>query len=397
MVKPKSRGLTELSKCHPLIVHGQGVFLFKTKSDNCSFTIFDNERVNGLIVEFTKTSISVKSVPYNEPLEDYSNDSGIIDASGAYYWFSLDSHNQILFAGIGEPRLENTVYRYAFPDNIWDSNKKFLESLTQISIKYNIDITPMRLIRDPLTTSVPLIVKGMDQLTMDDVAKNKYMPIANLSLTSQKLYNCIAGPNFTLNTDDFPDFYNAIEYSIATPGCWCNKVLKEKSTEFNKDRPNILETYLRITLGQNNGESPGIPYVMEIWPKGHYSPIHGHADAEAIIRVLEGDINVNLYPFLSSDILPFANKTFKKDDIMWISPTLNQTHQLKNTGSSTCVTIQCYMYDESNDLHYDYFDYLDDTGAVKQYDPDSDIDFIDFKELMRNEWNSRMYRWCCRR
>jgi hypothetical protein len=55
------------------------------------------------------------------------------------------------------------------------------------------------------------------------------------------------------------------------------------------------------------------------------------------------------------------------------------------------------MYDETNDSHYDYFDYLDDTGEVKQYNPDSDIDFIDFKEIMKNEWDSRPYRWCCRR
>jgi hypothetical protein len=69
---------------------------------------------------------------------------------------------------------------------------------------------------------------------------------------------------FYLNSDDFPDFSDAIEYSIITEGKWCNTRLKEKSREFNKDKSNILETYLRITLGQNNGESPGIPYVMEI-------------------------------------------------------------------------------------------------------------------------------------
>ena len=396
MLRPKSRKLLELSKCHPLIVHGQGIFLFKTKSDNCSFTFYDNERVNGLVVEFTKKSVCVTTLPYNKPLIDYTNTYGLIDVSGVYYWFSLDSQNQILFAGIGEPRLENTIYRYAFPENEWKSNKKFLENLTQITVKHDADIKPIRLIRDPLTSSIPLIVKGIDELTMDNLAKNQYMPVANLSLTSQKLYNCIAGPNFILNTKDFPDFYNAIEYSIATPGLWCHEMLKKKSTEFNKDRPNIAETYLRITIGQNSGESPGIPYVMEIWPKGHYSPIHGHAEAEAIIRVLEGNINVSLYPFLSSVIVPFANKTFVKNDIMWISRTLNQTHQRKNIGTSTCVTIQCYMYDGGDDAHYDYFDYLDDTGAIKKYDPTSDMDFVDFKELMESEWASRPYKWCRR-
>ena len=81
---------------------------------------------------------------------------------------------------------------------------------------------------------------------------------------------------------------------------------------------------------------------------------------------------------------------------MWISPTLNQTHQLKNTTGSTCVTIQCYMYDGTDDKHYDYFDYLDEKGAVQQYEPDSDMDFVRFKELMLDEWATRP-RGCCPR
>jgi hypothetical protein len=111
---------------------------------------------------------------------------------------------------------------------------------------------------------------------MDDIAKGTYMPKANLSIMSQKLYDCIAGNKFVLNTHDFPDFMKAIEYSIATPGKWCYECLKKKANEFDKDKPNDKKTYLRITLGQNNGESPGIPYVMEIWPVGHYSPLHNH-------------------------------------------------------------------------------------------------------------------------
>jgi hypothetical protein len=193
---------------------------------------------------------------------------------------------------------------------------------------------------------------------MSDVALGTYLPKANLSLVAQQLYDCISGKKFVLDADDFPEFSQAIEYSIKTPNCWCNKRLQEKSTEFSKDKPNPTETYLRITLGQNDGESPGIPYVMEIWPPGHYSPVHNHSGADAIIRVLTGEINVSLFPFLSeSGLKPFANVNFSKDQITWISPTLNQTHQLKNQGFNTCVTIQCYMYDQDDDSHYDYFEY----------------------------------------
>ena len=59
-----------------------------------------------------------------------------------------------------------------------------------------------------------------------------------------------------------------------------------------------------------------------------------------------------------------------------------------DTNTKTCITIQCYMYDNEDTTHYDYFDYLDDNGNILQYEPDSDMDFISFKNKMKEEWNS---------
>ena len=44
---------------------------------------------------------------------------------------------------------------------------------------------------------------------------------------------------------------------------------------------------------------------------------------------------------------------------------------------------------KKNTIHYDYFDYIDDTGKIQQYEPDSDMDFVEFKQLMKKEWNNR--------
>ena len=170
-----------------------------------------------------------------------------------------------------------------------------------------------------------------------------------------------------------------------------NEKLKSKSTEFNPSTPDLNETYLRITLGKNSGESPGIPYVLEIWPSNHYSPIHSHAATDAIIRVLYGEINVKLFPFLSKKTIePFGTKVFKKDDITWISPELNKVHQLINLNNeSSCITIQCYIYGKKNRIHYDYFDYISEDNQLEQYEPDSDMDFVDFKLLMKKEWTNK--------
>ena len=371
-----SRPATSLN----LIVKGQGVVLF-TATQDCCLTFCDVSGNAGLRVQFSENAVQVHLEPSHEPLVDKTNTRGLTKAQGAYYWFSLDAQNQRLFAGIGEPRKETAVYSFQM-----GATKKFLESLVCVNGE-NLQFTT--LLRDPITKSVPLLVKNTEDLTMDLIAEGSCMPKVNLPSTSQKLYDCISGKQFILNTPDFPEFTQAIEQSIATPGKWCYEKLKEKATEFDKDKPDEKETYLRITLGENNGESPGIPYVMEIWPVGHYSPVHNHAGATAIIRVLHGSINVSLFPFLSEDtVAPFAKADFKKDDITWITPNLNQIHQLKNldTNKDTCITIQCYMYEDENTQHYDYFDYIDANKQEQQFDPNSDMDFLEFKKTMRREW-----------
>jgi len=375
-----------------LIIHGQGVFLFNT-SEETSFTFYNSDKTDGLKVILNSTEFYVTRLSNSNQYKSQTKKGGLTSKSGAYYWFSLDSQNQRLQAGIGEPRIETMCYYYQFDqtDKLWEANKSFMESLVTICLPDT--ISPLKILKDPITKATPLLIKGTDELTMDDVAGSEYLPSGALSTTSQILYNCVSGNNFTLNTPKFPNFTDAIEYSIKTPGMWCNTRLKEKATEFG-NKPNPLETYLRITLGQNNGESPGIPYVMEIWPIGHYSPIHNHSSANAIIRVLNGSINVSLYPFLCDDpesVQPFSVKNFNEGDITWITPNLNQVHMLRNlnTNKKTCITIQCYMYDETDIVHYDYFDYLRSDDSKNQYEPDSDMDFYDFKNKMMEEWNKR--------
>ena len=355
----------------------------------CRFYLLNKEKTGGLCVEFIINKVRVFIISSSAPKEliDDKNNAGLIDKSGAYYWFSLDSHNKTLYGGVGEPRLETMVYEYVFNDDVI----AFLESLTIVQFDTP-TLKPLKLLRDPITDYVPMRVKNTDELTMSDIASGKFLPKANLSSIAQKLYDCITGKKFLLNDAEFPHFSDAIKQSIENPNGWCYKKLLEKAREFSKE-PRPLETYLRITLGQNNGESPGIPYVMEIWPVGHFSPIHSHSVANAVIRVLHGTIQVELYPFLCDEkesVLSFAIANFTKDEVTWISPTLNQIHRLTNIATNTepCITIQCYMYNEDDDAHYDYFDYVGDNGKKQQYTPDSDMDFITFKQLMKTEWAS---------
>ena len=389
---PKAVAFNKHVSTIPLSIHGQCVFVFNT-SDVCSFTFFNRDASDGLQVYLTTEHFFATRLTNGNKYFSQTTNAGITDCSGAYYWFSLDSQNQVFQAGIGEPRLDTCCYKYAFDhsDPLREANKLFLESLVKIEVPET--VVPLRLLKDPITTPVPLLIKNTNQLTMEDIASNAFLPHSALSPASRGLYDCISGGRFVLNTPDFPDFSEAIEHSIQTPGLWCNTRLSEKATEFSKIK-HPLETYLRITLGQNNGESPGIPYVMEIWPSGHFSPIHNHGNAAAIIRVLHGSIQAELYPYLCDEpntVDPFATAIMNTGDITWLSPTLNQVHKLTNPASNThsCITIQCYSYEVTDSSHYDYFDYIGEHGAKQQYEPDSDMDFLQFKKTMKEEWDNR--------
>lgn len=77
----------------------------------------------------------------------------------------------------------------------------------------------------------------------------------------------------------------AIDFSLDHENCLLKKILDRK-TSF----PGAKSSYIRSTFEYKFGNSPGHPFVLEIWPKNHSSPIHNHGDTTAIIKVLHGEI-----------------------------------------------------------------------------------------------------------
>lgn len=382
-----------------LIVKGQGALSF-TRPSKTRFPVIriDNPdkhaEIQGIRLEVMPKEVAFsekRKGKWSQVIRVKGEDKGVQNDTAWIYWFSLDTNNRVLSYGKGEMRLNTRLAEYKLPA----APAKGIDPYGWIrevdSFIFEHPLNPVKLLRDPVTIDPPLVVLPTDALTMDDVALNRATVAANLTPTCQQLYYTVAGAKFQLDTPDFPDFAQAIEYSIRNPDGWCHNKLIEKASEFGK--PNLEATYLRITLGVNQGDSPGIPYVMEIWPPGHYSPVHNHAGANAVIRVLHGAIQVSLYSQLSeNDPKPFMAAEFEKDNVTWISPELNQTHQLHNirVNGPTCITIQCYMYSDSDHTHYGYFDYLSDgKKEIQHFDPNSDMGYLEFKALMKKEWDER--------
>ncbi|KAK9810113.1 hypothetical protein WJX72_005046 [[Myrmecia] bisecta] len=197
---------------------------------------------------------------------------------------------------------------------------------------------------------------------------------------------------------------DAIAHSLKTEGCLLSNKLKEKG-RFGGGDPTSHENYLRVTLGQSRGNSPGIAYVLEIWPGGYYSPIHNHGNAHAVIKVLFGGLNVNLYnklrettreqtlPQTAEDPAVLETMKIAAGGVIWISPNWFQAHKLINPNNGHielfCATVQCYQYGDDDALAWPYFDYLQDsqdTVIIKEFYPDHDFGFSEMRDTVMEEY-----------
>lgn len=106
----------------------------------------------------------------------------------------------------------------------------------------------------------PFVISDQ-KISLLQLEKNDFTIAANLPQACQVLYHNVAGPNITLEAEDFP-FAAAIQRSVSTPGHWGYETLKKKAGEFGK--PDRKGTYLRITLGTNQVRQLSFFYYQEL-------------------------------------------------------------------------------------------------------------------------------------
>lgn len=131
---------------------------------------------------------------------------------------------------------------------------------------------------------------------------------------------------------------------------------------------------------------------MEIWPPGHYSPIHDHGKACAVIKVLYGSINCTWFDAIQENREPQIIGTpvkISKGDVTWLGEQQYQVHQLRNTYKTVCITLQCYQFEAEDTVHDEFFTWLDDKLKKEDFSPNSDMAFGQFVRLMKDEWESK--------
>lgn len=385
------------SETQPLLISGQGTIelqqnvfskaLVKKQSDPLPFKMM-------LFASNSSTGRSIELVVDDERAALQWNGTVIWASTAEYhrlqhhthgicrYWVSFSHRRRFLKYGIGEMR-QNVVIKEVHIGSEW------LKTVDTVQIHVGGTNYALHIYRDGVVSEPPIAIREVNEMTLDEVASGEYTVIHNLPAECRRLYHNVCGGSFVLNGSDFPEFSEAIKESIRNPDGWCHRKLIEKQHGFGDS--DKLATYLRITLGADQCNSPGIPYVLEIWPSRHYSPIHSHADSHAIIRVLHGEIEVSLFPFLSTNTCtPFLKRVFREGDVTYITPDLNQAHQLRNlSDDEPCVTIQCYQYGDDDYRHYEYFDYLRPAqDDIAHFDPSSDCSFVEFKRILKEEYRT---------
>ncbi|XP_069134529.1 uncharacterized protein [Argopecten irradians] len=403
-------------------VNGQGVFTFNitrnapflvvmttaTTSDNVKLTIGETFAELGITHgnEYTRLSrIEKQHVGYEEDRQ-------------ISYWVSCNRDSLVLKYGKGYTMEETTLlecdlltrattreeqkeirdrYHVLFSAEgkgiveLYDS-KAFISSSALKRAKAIDSERSVCFRKNPFIRNLSPFVLHSDHTTLSVLDSGLYMLSGSLPPGCKEMYDNIR----KIELDSPPEvdgvlLSDAIRFSIDTNGCLLHNMLQEKA-RYSCHQHNARETYLRVTLGENLGDSPGIPYVLEIWPSKHYSPIHNHGNANAVIKVLFGQINVSIYNKHTTDPDEKPLKTFvaNSGDVTWISQDWYQTHKLWNNTADYCATIQCYKYDPGDTTHWSYFDYVGENSTIEGFLPSSDITFRDMRQKVLDEYRQTL-------
>ena len=241
--------------------------------------------------------------------------------------------------------------------------------------------------RSPLTCNWPPLVLDSSKVTLLDLDSNSYTFSASLPIACRELYQNVAHSGVCLDLPSGNEqckLSDAIRHSIESEDGILHKKLEDKAGKFGAKN----KAYLRVTLGMSRGNSPGIPYVLEIWPKNHGSPIHSHGNSYAVIKVIHGGLTISIYNkhIKSENDKSLLDCDVKQDDVTWISPNWYQTHKLWNNTSDYCVTIQCYQYGDNDCHHWPYFSYISSEGTSEDFLPTSDFTFREMREEVLKEY-----------
>lgn len=129
----------------------------------------------------------------------------------------------------------------------------------------------------------------------------------------------------------------------------------------------------------------GSPVVLELWPGGHYSPIHSHGKTTGIIYSLTGQVDVMLYKTLDWNAEKLGLVTLTPGQCAWLNEDHFPVHKVycPTPTGTYAATFHVYLNrDELPELAFspepdtrDLFDFVDEDPphALKSFATYSDL------------------------
>lgn len=194
--------------------------------------------------------------------------------------------------------------------------------------------------------------------------------------------------DFNLREEGFPDFIAQIEASLRHEKGWCYRTLRAKLSKLSNCRLDALS--IRINLNRINNRTLEHSCIMEIWPPGHRSPVREFSDTCGFIRILHGKLLMRYFASLALNTaaeLRFE-QLFEADQVAWMIPNLNQTHQMTHpdTTGSCCIILQAYHAEGNMNAPQAHVNFsTDSSDEISRLYCTFDIDFAAFKEKMCEE------------
>ncbi|CAK0784442.1 hypothetical protein CVIRNUC_007646 [Coccomyxa viridis] len=367
----------------------------------------------------SRSGTHVISSPHNA-IPPHACSTGFASERVISYWLSFDPDSRMLKYGMGHHMEETTLFSCPLPDalgSLYHTCPKlvclrgYTGPVQQRSL-YETKLSTLggqrqeavvTLSRCPLIANPPSLVMDSRHLTLLDLGSREYLASSDLPPACQVLYQHLSQPCIDLNwcaSGRSCRLTDAISYSLRTPGALLHTCCQAKAARLGPGM-SPRQCYIRVSVGLPCGTSPGIPYVMEIWPPGHFSPIHNHGNAFGVVRLLHGSISTRIYnKHLGDDHTgrePVQEMTLNKGDITWFSPNWFQTHQLENTTQDFCCTVQGFQYADDDDVHWPYMQFKAPSGKLDHFLPISDFTFSSMREALLAEYSSALSQQECLR
>lgn len=405
----------------PFPINGQGTLMFNTDRKDLPFYVnVEDDKSDYWIALHVGNGFAafLRHAPTDDHPVELTRVSGAefgVEDGQLTYWYSYDRDNLVLKYGKGYHMVETTLMIHNFLAGVTDpdeqerireelfpyfnaTGQKLVKQYDEISSASargagGIEVTEplVEFDKHPLTVNVPPKVMDSNKVTLFDLDRGDKVFSASLPSVCKELFENIKGCVLDYSENAAGEkvlLSDAIRYSIEN-GVLGQKLIS-KQGELSED---VNGTYLRITCGSSFGKSPGVPYVLEIWPAGHFSPVHNHGNANAVIKCLYGSLTVDVYNKQMGRDTPVSISTVEveKDDVVWIDRNWYQTHKLHNDGTEYCATIQCYTYGASDTTYWPYFDFIADDETIDEFYPSSDYGFVEMRDLVMKEYTDYVH------